>query len=286
MKTSSQNLRDYLNRTGAYAGWAQNYIKADLYAFDLRDGTELRWNYSDMDLLGYSCSGPTISRSNIRTVAGMEVCSVELTLGVVNNIFIYAVPLQLAAVEGVFDGAAARIYRLFMPTWGDTSLGTISLFEGYVAGVAPSSSEIKLTLHDGKEPLSRKIPRYIYQPACSHALYDAGCGVTKAPVSTTIGVGSTVSSLVVQRTDTTNYWALGTIEFKSGALKGVHRTIESSSGATLSISVQLPSAPVNGVSVELLTGCNKSLDENGCARYSNERRFRGFPFIPKPESIR
>lgn len=279
MKNVSTALNTYL-LTG------NSYQKADLYAFDLRDGTALRWTDGASDLLEYSAAGPTIKRGSIRSTAGAEVNTLEMTLGVGEGTALFGVPMQLAAAQGVFDGAKVRVNRLFMPTWGDDSLGLLPLFTGWVSEVKPSSTEIKITVRDGKERLNRKEPHNLYQPSCGYSLYDAGCGVTKNTVAAVVQAGSTVNSIVVNRSDATDYWKLGSIRFTSGMCTGIARNILASSGGTLSLDVNLPVAPTQNTTVELLTGCDKSPGANGCARYNNLPRFRGFPFVPKPESIR
>ena len=113
---------------------------ADLYTITLVGGTVLRYTSADGTLIvaGHSYDGTTllIERSKVRTMIGVEVDTLDLTLQALPTHLIGSTPFLKALKAGALDGASVRVERCFMPTWGDTSLGTVILFSGRVAGRA------------------------------------------------------------------------------------------------------------------------------------------------------
>jgi hypothetical protein len=81
---------------------------------------------------------------------------------------------------------------------------------------------------------------------------------------------------------------LGKISFTSGVLNGQSRMIRASiynsgSSASITVSTPFPAAPSTGDSFRIYQGCDKSwAGTNGCPKFSNTARFRGFPFVPQP----
>jgi hypothetical protein len=67
-----------------------------------------------------------------------------------------------------------------MPSWGDTSVGTVILFSGRVSEINPSRYEIALTVKSDLEILDTLMPRNTLQPTCIHTLYDSGCTLLKS----------------------------------------------------------------------------------------------------------
>jgi uncharacterized phage protein (TIGR02218 family) len=294
MKAASAGLIAYLGANNAF-------VIADLYTLTAIDGAVYRWTAGDTNLTEsarvFSCSGPTIKRGSTRQAAGGEVGTLELTLGGA-GVTLGTRTLSEAAAEGYFDGAVVTIERLFMPTWGDVSLGTLPWFSGQVASVNASSNEVRLSLKEAGERLNLPMPRHTFQPACSHSLYDAGCGVLRATYKTngTMTGVPTVSSFTSLNAQATGYYVGGTVKFTSGPNAGVSRiiTTHTASGGTGTFGVGIPLlyAPAAGNTVEFTPGCNKAyINTNGTpgdcvARFNNATRFRGFPYVPKPESVR
>jgi hypothetical protein len=54
------------------------------------------------------------------------------------------VPWPQAAAAGVLDGARVLVERAHMPSWGDTSVGTVILFSGRVSEINPSRYEVAM----------------------------------------------------------------------------------------------------------------------------------------------
>jgi hypothetical protein len=62
-----------------------------------------------------------------------------------------------------------------------------------------------------------------------------------------------------------------------------YRCCDSAPG-TVSLIAPFPTAPASGDAFQIYPGCDKTLDANGCAKFANTARFRGFPYVPSPET--
>jgi len=257
--------------------------------------TTCKWTTGDTDLNGFSCAGPPLKRGSVRQAAGVEISTMDLELTGPDWLFPNGQSLPLAAMRGAFDGAHVKVERLFMATWGDLSLGTLHWFEGSVSAMDPSSLSLKLVFKSDLEKLNIPIPRRLFQPGCPYALFDAGCGVAKT-INVRYWTGTvaaaptpTASAIPFTGTAATDAYKLGAVTFTSGALKNMTRSISSDadSGAShvIQTTVPFPSAPAVGDTFIYSVGCDKTF-AMCVSRFANGNRFGGFPFVPKPESIR
>jgi len=271
---------------------------ADLYTITLWDSTVYRWTDADLDLVlgGHTFTAavdqgtgtPLIERGGTRSSIGLEVDTLDLTLKAGQTIQLGGVPLVRAALNGTFDGARVILERVFMPTWGDTSPGSVVLFEGNVAGCDPSSTSVKLTIKSELERLNTVLPRYLYMPACGHTVYSAGCGLNKTAWTVTgiVGAGATATSVPSNRAEAGGYFDLGVMVFTSGPALGSRRGVRAYAGGLFVPSIPLPVAPQPGDTFTVCPGCDHSLGAKGCGKFSNQTRFRGFPYVPRPETTR
>jgi len=295
VKTAPGTLVTLLNSTNTF-------LIADLYAITLFDGTALYWTSADSNLSyggqTYTCpveggtTVPTITRGKTRTVLGLEVDELDVTLGQGGGIIQYAgIPLSEAALNGVFDGATVVLTRVFMAVWGDTSPGGVVLFSGTIAKVDPSSTMVRLTARSDLDKLLVQMPRNLFSPACTHTLFDPGCGLARASYvvtgSVTASPAPTTTAFHTTLTNASDYFQLGVIVMTSGAATGARAAIKtySSSGGAVVLTMGLPAIPATGDTFQVIPGCDKTLDT--CTnRFANQIHYRGFPWIPKPESAR
>ena len=71
--------------------------------------------------------------------------------------------------------------------------------------------------------------------------------------------------------------------FTSGRNAGVTRTIRTNEGGAITVVMPFYYPPAAGDSFEVLPACDKSM--HCCkVRFGNLARFRGYPFIPVPET--
>lgn len=282
VKTAPQALIDLLNS-------GQQFMMADLYTFTLVSGTILRYTSWDADQVYYgqtfSASGPLIERSRVRTVIGVEVDTLDLTLWPDPTHLVGSQPWLAAAASGALDGALVSLYRVFMDAAGAIVGGYIN-FSGRWSDFTMTRTEIRAAVRSDLELFNVKIPRNLYQAGCLHTLYDADCGVNRAGHA----VGATVSSatrttLSCALAQAAGWFDLGYIRFDSGALAGTKRSVKSYTPGSFVLLNPLPMVPSAGDAFTAYPGCDKTLAT--CkAKFDNLIAFRGFPFIPQPETAR
>lgn len=268
---------------------SNEFIMADLYTLTTVTGVVARYTSYDLDLVVagqvYDSQGPILSRSRVRSLVGIEVDSLNLTIMANDTHLLMGAPILRIAHNGGLDGARLKLERVFMGAPGDTSAGTLILFEGRISDVQASRTEAKLTVKSDIELLNIKMPRNLYQPGCLNTLFDTGCGLVKSAwaVAATVSAGSTVSSIACSLANASGYFDAGTITFTSGPNAGVTRTVKRYMPGLIALSLPLKAAPTAGDAFFAYPGCDKT--QASCtAKFSNLPRFRGFPYVPIPET--
>lgn len=286
MKSASPALIEFLNSS-------QQFCMADIYEIVLIDGTVLRYTSADMNLTldghSYSSSGPILSRSRTTAKIGLEVDELEVMVSATLDQTIAGVPWITCARTGVLDGAQLTLKRLFMPTWGDTSLGAVTLFVGNVADVDIDGITATLKIKSILELLNINLPKSVFQPGCIHTLFDHACTLDRAAnthafaVNTAYGIPTTTFVPIAGLVSTPTYYELGVVLFTSGANAGISRSIKGQTGNFITLALPLPAAPSNGDSMLLTPGCDKR--QSTCSsKFSNQNNFRGYPYIPSSET--
>lgn len=281
MKTASPELVALLNSS-------QQFTMADLLTFTLKNGTVLRFTSADIPLTygGNTFTPFLFKRGRTRIVIGVEVDTLDVTLHAGADDLIGGIPYPHFAQNGGFDGAYALLERAFLADWSSGIVGALWMFSGRVSEIAPSHTEIRLDVKSDIEILTTPMPRNLYQPKCGFTLYDIGCGVSKAYHTgySTAASGSTRSQVLCGLTQDAGWFDRGTISFTSGPNAGVTRTIKSYADGAVVPVLPFPSAPGFGDTFEINPGCDKSPDT--CAsKFNNKVKFRGFPYVPAPETV-
>lgn len=273
----------------------EQFLMADLITITLQGGQVYRWTNGDRDVIfngatyvavGEQGSQPIVSRGAIRIAKGMEVDTLDLTVYSGDTATLLGINLPLACHNGALDGAKIRIERLFQPTWGDTSLGTICLFEGNVASVEPGSTTTLIHAKSDLERLSIPMPRVLIQPGCANAFGDAGCGIDLVALTYTgyAGAGSSSSAVVVVNGQVDGYYTNGVIRMTGGAAAGQSRTVASYVGGYVTPAIPFSQPVGPGDTYSITPGCPRTVA--GCQQWSNTSRFRGCPWVPAPETVR
>ena len=283
MRAATPALIAHLNST-------QQFVMADMYAFTLDSGIVLRYTTWDTDLIyngnNYSSSGPLITRSKSRIVLGVEVETLDLIIAPAQTDLIAGVPFLAAAIRGALDGAYLHLDRIFMSA-GAVVGGYIN-FTGAVADITVSRTEIKMSVKSPMNLLNVQFPKNIIQPGCLRTLYDTGCGVVRSSVAVNSSVTSASTTVIntpmlVGFGLSVGYFDQGYVEFTSGALIGVSRTIKSSGSGQLHLLNPLAAAPSPGDTFTAYPGCDRS-QATCSAKFNNIAKFRGFPYVPMPET--
>jgi hypothetical protein len=291
VKSASPELVAHLNAT-------TQFRIADLLTIAAPGVSAIRLTSADIDITAvsrvdnashvFSSSGPRFRRSRTKLAPGLEVSSLTLTIFPSRtNDTIGGVPWPQAVRSGGLDEAQIILERAFMPSWGDTSLGTLILFSGRVGQADSLRDEIVIDVKSDLELLNTVLmPRNVYQPGCQFTLFDSGCGLTKSEwehggtvlagssASVILGdLGTLPAGVATPRTYTpndggtgpttllfTDYFQLGTIRFTSGVNAGLSRMVSVWSSAApqrIQLARPFPSAPAAGDAFVITPGCDK-----------------------------
>lgn len=277
MRAASPALIDFLANNN-------QFYRADLYEITLVGGYVMRLTGHDTALTfgGNTYQSWDIRRSRIRSAVGLEVDTMDIEITPATGATINGTPFMTALVRGALDSADVTLYTLVMPTPGDTSLGTVHRFAGRVADIDGDSRGAKLTCKSVVELLNAPFPPAVFQAGCLNTLYSAPCGVNKASRAITGAVTSSTVDWVAISSATV--LTLGTIKFTSGANNGITRAIRAHGGGKVYFAVPLVAPCTAGDTFIAHPGCDKRLDTCG-DKFANRANFRGFPFVPVPESM-
>ena len=281
MRTVPSSLTAFLNSK-------QPFWSADLFTFALVNGTTNYWTSADQDIVSngirYSSLGPALTRTRWNVKNVIDVPEMEIKLLSTGSDYA-GTNIKLLIHNGLLDGASISLQRVFMPTFGDTSAGAVLLFGGKTSTVSLGALGATITVKGINVLLQKYMPRNTFQLSCIHSLYDQGCTLNRASFtfSETIGAGSTNVNIAfgTARTDGARF-SLGYCTMTSGAAEGEVRTISTSSNLSFSFFYPLYNTPALGDTMTVTYGCAKN--QTVCAAFSNTQNYRGFPYIPPPET--
>ncbi len=284
MKPASPDLVAYLQNT-------TQFLFADCFTLTLRTGTQLFVCDRDIPITVagtvFAANGIRVSGLKYAIKIGVDVDEQDITIAASSADLIDGVPFLVALRRGVLDGATIQRDRAFFTAWTAPAIGSVTLFHGRVSTVDKiGRTEASLKVKSDLVLLDTDMPRNLYQPSCLHTLYDAGCSVDRAAHTATgaVQAGSTVARIVWTGA-TAGTYDQGTLVFTSGANAGVQVTIKTSdSSGNLTLSYPLDAAPGVGDGFTISAGCDHSTGSGGCLKFSNLPNFRGFPFVPPPET--
>lgn len=270
----------------------KQWVQADLYTFTLVGGAVYRYTSADRDLtIGgntFSSLGPRIARGKTKLTNDLQADSIDITIFAKLTDTIGGTGWLAALASGAFDGATVLVQRFLSDAWTNTALGVIHQFQGMVGSTTIDRGKAQMKVNSQLILLNKMMPRNIILPTCLHTLYDSGCGLTKSAFATagSVAAGSTASSIMAALAAATGYYDLGTIVFTSGALNGISRTVKQYTFGTtsqFSLLQALPSVPSPGDTFNIYPGCDKLLAT--CTnKFANKANYRGFDFVPQPET--
>lgn len=265
------------------------FVMADLYTFVLAGGFTARHTSAEGGLTvgarTFDGNSIIITRGRTRTVIGVEVDTLDLNIVALPTHLLNGTPWLRALKAGALDGATVILERLFTPYFGSPQKGTYINFAGRVADMEVGRFSAKVRVNSDLEVLNVQMPRNLYQPGCLNTLYDGGCTLAKASYGVAGTVGSaSATQITCSLGQAAGYFDLGTISFTSGANAGVSRSIKQYTPGSIALALPLLSVPVPGDSFTAYPGCDKT-QATCAAKFANGANFRGYPFIPAPESV-
>jgi uncharacterized phage protein (TIGR02218 family) len=268
---------------------ANQFIMADLYTITLVGGSVLRYSAGSTAIFanGYAFAlGPKFERSKTKVVIGTQVDELEVRIYTDPTDLIGGVPFLQAAWQGQLDGALLQLERAFMPTYGDTSPGTVVLFAGRISDIDCTRTGIDLKCRSHLELLNIQMPRRLWQSSCTHTFGDAMCQFDRSSMQLTFAAepGSTQAQVATSVGPTpANLYVQGTIIGVTGANAGSSRTVANMGSGWISVKLPFLSSVVTGDQFQLLPGCDRTL-ATCTSVFNNATHFGGFPFIPTPET--
>lgn len=282
MKPASPALIALLNSS-------TQFVMADLYTFTLVGGSVLRYSSAPTAIVvnGFTFAlGPKFERSKTQTVIGTQVDELDIKVYPETTDLIGDTLWLQAAWQGQLDGALLQLERAFMPTYGDTSPGTVVLFAGRISDLDCSRTGIDMKCRSHLELLNIQMPRRLWQPSCTHVFGDAMCLFDRASLQ--VSFASLSGSVETQILSTVNptpagLYVQGTITGLTGANAGYSRTIAQMSNGAVTVRLSFLSPPATGDQFQLLPGCDRTLAT--CTNvFNNAVHFGGMPYIPTPET--
>jgi uncharacterized phage protein (TIGR02218 family) len=268
---------------------SEQFIMADLYTITMVGGAVLRYSAAPTVLAanGYPFTlGPKFERSKTKVVIGTQVDELEVKIYPEPTDLIGGVPFLEAAWQGQLDGALLQLERAFMPTYGDTSPGTVVLFAGRISDIECARTGIDIKCRSHLELLNIQMPRRLWQSSCTHTFGDGMCQFDRSALQSTFtaGSGSTPAQIATYVSPTpTNLYVQGTIIAVTGANTGASRTIADMAAGWVYVKLAFLSPILAGDQFQLLPGCDHTLAT--CQNvFNNSNHFGGFPYIPTPET--
>ncbi len=273
--------------------------RADLFTFTLADNvTVYNWTTWRKDQVigsvNFSSRQPWLKRGKWNVANTMEVPSLAVDLLALNDGFAGGANIKTQIHNGLFDGASVLLSRVYMPITAPddvTSLGTIGLFGGVSAGIDVIGSMASLTVKGKNNRLDQYAPRNNYQIGCNHAFCDVGCTLSRTTFTSSFTVGSSPTSIFVPWGGTapgnaSNYID-GTLAITSGSGAAQRRSIVEADSTGLTLAYPLYETPSPGDTFTAFQGCDKSFASGSgrsCTDRSNTQHYRGYEFVPPPNT--
>ncbi len=269
------------------------FLMADLYTITLASGTVLHYTGADIDITHagntFSARGPLIRRGQVRTVLGLEVDTLDITImasATNDDHLLDGQPFIPAALKGALDGASVLLQRAFLTDWASPPVGAVVLFSGRASDMSGKRTELNGDIKSDLELLNTKLPRNLYQASCLHTLYDTGCTANKAALTVSgsvTGNNGTGQWMQSGLSTAAGWFDQGVITFTTGFNAGQRRTVKAYASGQFWFALPLPHVPTVGDAFTVYPGCDKT--QVTCqGKFNNLPRFRGFPYIPIPET--
>jgi len=269
-----------------------DFQMVDLWTITLRGGSVIRWSSADVPVVSGGHTyvlGPGIERQDISEKIGLDVSTVDMAITANADDLINGTAIIPFIRGHGFDGANVRLDRAFLTDWNLPVVGSVLRFSGRVTAIsAITGNSATITVSSWTVLLNANMPANLYQAACLHAVYDAGCALNPASFAVTGTVSAspvpTQTVFDTSLTPTANDFAQGRIVFTSGPNTGISATVRSNDSSGLMTMVSpLPVAPTSGDAFTAYPGCD--LTQSRCTtRFNNLGRFKATPYVPVPET--
>ena len=261
---------------------------ADCYTFTLASGLVLTYTNADVPIalngFIYAANAVLVDGLQYKTSVGLDVDAQKVTIAARASDTIGGTAFLVALAAGAFDGCLVRRERAFLADWSAPPVGAVILFQGRVTTVDQiGRTSAEITVASDLVLLDVQMPRNVYQPTCNHTLYDSGCSLVKNAYGAAGTVGAGATTTTIPWAAATDAYAQGTLVFASGANIAVTAGVRSAVAGALILVRPLRVAPAVGDAFTAYQGCDHTL-ATCTAKFANAANFRGFPFVPVPET--
>lgn len=286
MKEASERLKQFLFNNQVF------YI-ADLFRIIMTNGVELYYTNCDLPLKvdGKTFKVLQIERTGTKQNRGISVDEVNLNITVdKTDVIPGGLSFMQGVINGSFENSLLQIDRVFSPTPFKVNMPPIDKdyvlcwWKGIFNVDSAGGNVIEATASSMTQLLNVKFPRNLYYPPCIYTLGDSGCGIdlSKFKVKGRV-ISATRGNIKTDLNLTDGYLKQGSITFLSGINTNVTRNIRNNGAEGINVVLPFQSSPEVGDLLEVAPACDKSM--NCCKyRFNNIEKFRGYPFIPVPET--
>lgn len=216
-----------------------------------------------------------IKRSTIRSEDGSVLNEVEVGLDNVDLAF------RTNVMMGKYNNKKCRIMLLFTNAGGTTTLGKLTIFEGF--SDEPKGDEHWVTFQIKPfNILEREYPNRIYQVGCNWTFCTNNCGLNISNYRTDLNltVESDGQIITCAHGKAADYFTPGFVEIRSGTYNGYYRPIATNSSSAVTMRVPFPTVIPAGTSIRIVKLCARNPD--ACINtFNNYDNYGGFPHSPK-----
>lgn len=246
----------------------------DLYTFSLPTGVARYTSDADPFSFGGLTWDPAVIECDEgRGASGVEVSTLDLVVHVEGWV--------LLAANGDLDNVEVKIQRAYLPEPGAAASMLSTLFAGAVCDMSATPTGARLTVKSYLYLGESDCPPRVVGPDCPWRFGGAECGVNLATWTNELVTAAGSTTTVVKTTGgyLANAIPGSVIEFATGPLAGLRRTVRSVSTNDLALTRPLPSAPAAGLGVYVTKGCPHTLA--ACGGFGAKARYGGFPHVPR-----
>ena len=286
MKAASDKLKQLLLSQ-------QTFYMTELYEITLQDDTVLRYTSCDIPIKtnGITYKPLAIERGTTTQTNDISVDQLDVTINAgLDEMINDEQTIMQGVVAGSFEEAKLVLYRLFSPDPFSFGMGEIDSdyvllwWLGTLNIESAGGLELKATVSSLTELLNTKFPTHLYYPPCIHTLGDVDCKIQVDAFKITGYVRSGTRSVIQTNLSIADgYLTQGSICFTSGKNTGITRSIRINTAGEITVVMPFYYVPAAGDTFYVIPACDKSM--NCCRnRFNNINHFRGYPFIPVPET--
>lgn len=187
-------------------------------------------------------------------------------------------------VGGLWDGASVLIFEV---NYRELSQGILILQSGTLGDVSVGRQAFKAEVRGLAQFLQQTVGE-VYTKTCTANLGDERCKVDVEALR----ISGTVASVVSRQEFTTDtvgypadYFGAGVIIWTTGENAGFSMEINAYNSPAFALNLPMPFNVAAGDAYTVIPGCRKRLIEDCKTKFANILNFRGFPYVPGPDSV-